>query len=267
MSDQQLPRNPGTPYEQMTAEELAALLRRDLEAEPGSGLDDETLLHVMQLYAGKTDKPPKTAREAFAEFQQDYLSQGEDSATRDEAELHRRKTRRWRFVTTSAAVVTLVLCAGFCVRAGVFKGGQPTFCQNRDSLVVSGACGKDGTASVREIARQCFPQWLPEGYECVQNRWSDEFCAAVYYRGEMSQEDCLTVSVQAIGANQNVRFYKDPESAKTFTHDGVSFYLYHNAQWTGAVGCTDGVLISVNAKASEEEMLRIVRSMPFHEGK
>ena len=275
MSDQRkLTENARRQYDQMTAQELEALIRADLEAEDSSGLDSETLLYVLQLYARlRPDQSPKTAQEAFAEFRRDYkLRENGQFAVKQElsdrncaSEMHRQRTKSWRYITTAVAMVTLVLFAGLCVRAGVYKGGQAVYRQNRDCLWVSGTYSEIAEGQVLQTAKMCFPQWLPEGYECVQTRWNDEVYTTVYRKGDPTGEDCLTVTFQALRPAGRLKLYKNPEPAKGFTHDTVRFYLYTNTQWHCAVGCVDGVVFSIRGKVSDEEILRMVQSMELNE--
>ena len=56
-------------YDRMSEEELAFVLRADLEAEHSADLDMEMLLYVMELYAQRqAARPSKTAKEAGAAF-------------------------------------------------------------------------------------------------------------------------------------------------------------------------------------------------------
>jgi hypothetical protein len=246
-------------YEALTATELGTVLCDDLKADGNRELDAETLLCVMQLYAQKqTDKPLKTAQEAYAEFCRDYMPQ---SASEHSSKIHRHKTRWWRYMTTAAAVVTLIMCAGLGVRGWVVKGGQLVYRQDHGILLVQGAYREGTKGHVRRIAEESFPQWIPEGYECAQTDWDSDTYNTVYYRGDPAQGDCLSICYQAVTLGSAMRFYKDPEQAKVITHDGTKFYLYTNGPVTGAVGSFGGMVVSVNGKLSDEEMIRLVKSM------
>lgn len=269
MSDErELSRHDFRDYEQMSAEELAAVLRADAEADSNSELDSETLLYVMKLYARRQkDKPVKTAQEAFASFRRDYLPRVNEPSVWTEEVLIAKppaKIKRWLPLTAAAAVLVLVLGVGTVGNSHLSKGGKPTYWQTRDYLVVSGNYNAEAVQNISEYAQQWYPQWLPEGYELTYTREDDESCGALYHYGAVAQEDSLNVTFRTLKASGAIRFSKNPEAAETFVHDGVRFYLYTNMERNCAVGCLDGIVISVNAKIPQEEIIRIVESMQLH---
>lgn len=248
-------------YEHMAAEELESVLRDDLEAGNDSQLDSETLLYVMQLYARKQKKPPKTAQEAYAEFCRDYLPDVHTLSEEGQFCCYRKKIRKWRLATSGAAILALLLGLGLCGGALVPRMGRPTCHQTRDFLTVRGAQSQQVITDLEEIARRCSPQWLPDGYEPVDAHRDGEYCSTVYCRGEPEREDTITVIFQTVGAGQRIQFQKDAASAGMMLHNGVRVYRYTNGQWNCALGCFDGILFQLTAKLSDEEMLRILTSM------
>lgn len=257
-------------YDNMTVEELTAVLREDLEAEDRSGLDDDTLFYVIQLYARKTDKPPKTAQEAYAVFLQDYLPKGAAPRLRkralkrmNDAAKRQFKLKRWRAMTVVLTVMVVVLAASITVSSRHTTSWEPVYRQERDYLILSGNHSFENTVNVPPLARQWYPRWLPEGYERIRNLHNTGHYLNHYQRRQSSEDDTLNINFDALTAGEVIRYFKNPDAAKQFEHGGVEFYLYTNMNRSCAVGCLDGIVIFVEGKISEEEVLRIVRSMPL----
>ena len=256
-------------YDQMTAEELAAVLRADAASDSASELDSETLLYVINLYAQRrTDRPTKTAREAFADFQRDYLPRAEvSSAWLEEVPVLPKgpsKTRRWLSLV-AAAVLILVLGMGTFAHSQLSGGGKPVYRQNRDCLTVSDNFSSRTEPDIPKLAQAWYPQWLPEGYQLLRTSVNADHYNRLYHRSATDEEDNLNISFTALHSGQRMRFYKNPEVAKPFVCQGVSFYLYTNVDQHCAVGCLDGVVISVSGKISEGQILQILASMPLGE--
>ena len=251
-------------YEQMTAEELAAVLREDAEAVPGSVLEDETLLYVMRLYAQRQKKKPaKTAQEAFADFRRDYLPRvNEPSVWMKETRLPKPavKLKRWLPLTAAAAALALVLGVGTLARPQLSKCGKPVYWQSRDYLMVGGNYNAAAARNILEFTKRRFPQWLPEGYELTGTIRDTQNGGVVYTYGSDTDER-LIITFQARGESNVSRFCKNPGPSETLVHDGVVFHLFSNMEHNCAVGCVDGVVIAVTAKVSQEEIIRIIESM------
>lgn len=260
-----------TAYDQMSAEELASILRADFEAADGSGLDDEALLYVMQLYADRQlTKPMKNAREAYTAFTKDYLPCIDDIELSDQesdsmiaVKKRQAKLRNRRVVAATAAVLALVLGFSMGVNSRHTATWEPMYRHSRDYLIVSGNYGHEPTGKVPTLARQWFPEWLPDGYERVLERWNDGEYKLHYRRGESWGDDTLNISFNALSAGETIKFYKSPMPVTQRKHDGVVFYLYRNLQRNCAVGCLNGVVIFVEGKISREVLLQIIESMPL----
>ncbi len=257
-------------YDRMSEEELASILRSDLETED-TDLDMETLLYVMELYAQRqTVKPSKTAEEAYADFRKNYLLSDSISHSHDqetEFMIRKRKTklRKRRAVAASAAVLALILGVGMGVHSRHTSTWRPVYRHYRNYLVLTGNYGHEHTKNIPDLARKWYPQWLPEGYEQVRELHNDENYMVLYQRGERCEEDTLNIDLDALICGETIKFYKNPDAAERFEHDGTVFYIYSNYERNCAVGCRDGVVISVNGKISKEELIRIIESMPLSE--
>lgn len=256
-------------YDRMSEEELACVLRADLWEE--AGLDMETLLYVMELYAQRQAvKPPKTAEEAYADFRTKHLISGGVSDSYDQEtefmiKKRKAKLRKRRAVAVAAAVLALVLGAGMGVHSRQTSTWRPVYRHHRDCLVLTGNYGHEHTEHVPDLAHKWYPQWLPEGYERVRELHSDEKYMVHYQRGETWEEDTLNINFDALTRGETIKFYKNPEAAERFEHDGTVFYVYSNYERNCAVGCRNGVVISVNGKMTRAELLRIIQSMPLSE--
>ena len=260
-------------YDRMSEEELASVLCADLETEEDTGLDMETLLYVMELYAQRqTVKPPKTAEKAYADFRKNYLlsngvSHSHDQETEFMIRIRKTKLRKRRAVAVSAAVLILILGVSMGVHSRHTSTWRPVYRHYRDYLVLTGNYGHEHTQNIPDLASKWYPQWLPEGYERIREMHSDEKYMAHYQRGETWEEDTLNIDFDALTRGETIKFYKNPEAAERFEHDGTVFYVYSNYERNCAVGCRDGVVISVNGSISEEELIRIIESMPLSESK
>lgn len=250
-------------YDRMTGEELESVLRADLEAEEAA-LDMETLLYVMELYAQwQTVQPPKTVEEAYAAFLQNHLAHENERMI----SIRERKARlrKRRAVAVSAAVLALILGVGMGVHSRHTSTWRPVYRHHRDYLVLTGNYGHEHTQNIPDLAHKWYPQWLPEGYERIRELHSDEKYMAHYQRGETWEEDTLNIDFDALTCGETIKFYKNPEAAEPFEHDGTVFYVYRNYERNCAVGCRDGVVISVNGKMTRAELLRLIQSMPLSE--
>ncbi len=251
----QLPeRNHRSLYDQMSAEELACVLRADLAASDGSGLDTETLLYVMQLYAARQKiKPPRSAEESYAALLREQgLPQKECRSGRC----------GWRAVAAAAAALVLVLGVHFVAKSHSAETWEPVCRQNRDYLMVS-SYYPEPTMDIPALAQQWYPRWLPEGYERVRELRTDAYYSSFYQLAGGTEEDVLNISFRALTAGQTVKFYNNPERTELFAHGGVKFYLYTNVQRNCAVGSLNGVVIFLEGQISREELLQIICSMPL----
>lgn len=256
-------------YEQMTTEELAAVLRADSEEGNGFELDSETLLYVMRLYAQRrTDKPAKTAEEAFAAFRRDYLPRVHEPSvwTQEDAPVESAGKRHgniklWRSMAAAAAALALVLSLGTLAQSHFNKAGRPIYWQNRDYLFVSSNFSAETVPNIPQIAQKWYPQWLPEDFEQVHSHCEDEYYGISYHRIGSGELDTLNIHFSAFDSGGTKRFFKNPEEAVFFIHDGVRFYRYTNVERVCAVGYLEGVLVFVDGMISEEELLHIVQSM------
>lgn len=255
-------------YEQMTAEELAAVLRADAEADSSSALDDETLLYIMRLYAQRQEeKPAKTAQEAFAAFQRDYLPRVNEPSVWTEEELIPKPTakiKRWLPLTAAAAALALVLGVGTIANSHLLKDSRPTYWQNGDYLVVSGNYNAAAARNISDFTEHWYPEWLPEGYELSGISGDGKSCHALYQNGMTTEVSCLSITFQVLNASGVARFSKNPGNSKTVVHDGVQFHLYTNMGRNCAVGYLKGIVIYIDAPVSHEEIVRIIESMQLH---
>lgn len=250
-------------YDRMTEEELESVLRADLEAEEAA-LDMETLLYVMELYAQRqTVKPPKTVEEAYAAFLQNHLKHENERMI--SIKMRKARLRKRRAVAVSAAVLALILGVGMGVHSRHTSTWKPVYRHHRDYLVLTGNYSHEHTKDIPALACKWYPQWLPEGYERIRELHSDEKYMAHYQRGETWEEDTLNIDFDALTRGETIKFYKNPEAAERFEHDGTVFYVYSNYERNCAVGCRNGVVISVNGKMTRAELLRMIESMPLSE--
>lgn len=240
-------------YDQMSAEELACVLRADLAAAEGAGLDMETLLYVMGLYADRqTVKPPLTAKEAYAAILREQRGTSPKS---------RFKLYRGCAIVAAAAVVVLALGCHTVANSRKIENWEPVFRQDSDYLMVSGNYCHEATQNVPTLAQRWYPQWLPEDYEQVRELRNDGYYGCFYQLCEGGEEHTWNIAFHALTAGQTIKFLKTPELVELYEHDGTEFYLYTNGQRNCAVGCLKGVVINVEGQLSREDLIRLIQSM------
>lgn len=242
-------------FDQMSEEELAHILRADLAESNGSGLDTDTLLYVMELYAGRqTTKPPRSARDSYAAFRR---QQGVTAKKRD------CRPKVWRQAWIIMAAMALILVLGPSAYSNKVTTWKPIYQHHRDYRVLVCNSGHEQPVDIPVLAQQWYPRWLPEGYERVSEIWDDQEYINFYQFSNGGEFDTLIIRFGAITSGQRRHYFKNPEPTERLEHDGVEFYLYTNMQRNCAVGCLDGVVISVEGQISREELIRIIQSMPF----
>lgn len=285
-------------YDKMSDEELAAIRRRDLLASPEEQLSADELIYISQLYCHRTGQAnlfTKSAEEAFAQFEQQYMPKEPGEVARqqeqEEADLqetmnllrqlsrseeknqkrHGRTFRRYMLIAAIVAVVVSLMvvpvnASGQTVFKTIVIWAKETFQFISPDQISTEDFVED--TQFQEFLRQngvttTVPSLIPKGYTFLQNSVIGEgdhiSCQALY---QLDEESFLSIIVDVIAPGGLSFVEQSGDVYEGLKINGTEYFLFSNLEHTVAVWNSNSYQHIITAPISKEEMKIMLYSIP-----
>jgi hypothetical protein len=285
-------------YDKMSDEELAAIRRRDLLASPEEQLSADELIYISQLYCRRTGQAnlfTKSAEEAFAQFEQQYMPKEPGEVARqqeqEEADLqetmnllrqlsrseeknqkrHGRTFRRYMLIAAIVAVVVSLMvvpvnASGQTVFKTIVIWAKETFQFISPDQISTEDFVED--IQFQEFLRQngvatTVPSLIPKGYTFLQNSVIGEgdhiSCQALY---QLDKKTFLSIAVDAITPGSLSYVEQSGDVYEGLKINGTEYFLFSNLEHTVAVWNSNSYQHIITAPISKEEMKIMLYSIP-----
>ena len=285
-------------YDKMSDEELAAIRRRDLLASPEEQLSADELIYISQLYChrtGRKDLFAKSAEEAFAQFEQQYMPKEPGEVARqqeqEEADLQetmdllrqlsqpkekttkgsRRTFRRYMLIAAIVAVVVSLMvvpvnASGQTVFKTIVIWAKETFQFISPDQISTEDFVED--TQFRDFLLQhgvttSVPSLIPKGYTLIKNNaQGDEYHMGYSALYQLDEESFLAISVCEITPGSLGYVEQSGDTYEGLKINGTECFLFHNLKRTVAVWNADGYQHIITGPISKEEMKIMLYSIP-----
>lgn len=266
-------------YDAMTTEELAEILRLDLDAPQEQESDTEVLLHIMEVLAQRK-KPEKTAFEALESFRQNYMPEEDQTASvlNCKKKINSRKPARWlRTLAATAAVVALILLTSVTAKAfgmdiwkAVVKWTEDTFHISIGEHSDASDPGENDAlpyASLEEalekggVALSLAPAWIPDGYLLTEITIEDTPRQKIYRATYQTNNTLLRITVREY-LNSDPEYIEQGEGLiETYEASGITYYLFANNSKTQAVWINESFECYILGELTISELKAMIDSI------
>lgn len=268
-------------YDTMTTEELEEILRLDASAPEGEESDTELLLYVMGVLANKNKNTVtgKTAQEAWESFQQNYLTEEDESPDDQQKHTKRRISAPWlRRLVAAAAVIAVLICVPIAAKAfgwdelwhGFAKWAKETF-----SFVSEESAGvpdpdteyNGEIASLKELLEQgecdptIIPTWIPDGFVLEKLERDATPMRDVYRALYTNGEQVLRIRVQNFLSADAQTVEIEEDFSEIYTISGIEYYIFENSDQIRAVWIVDSYQCMISGDISIEELKLMIDSI------
>lgn len=268
-------------YDTMTTEELEQILRLDASAPEGEKSDTESLLYVMGVLANRRKKNStgKTALEAWESFQQNYLSEAEESPEHRHKPTSGRTAPPWlgRLIA-AAAVVVLVVCIPLTANALGWEEVWEVFARwaketfsfvSSEDVEVSDPAADDELeyTSLQDMLERnnrpydMVPTWIPDGYVLERLEKDITPVQEIYRAFYLDGEKELTIRVRSYLQGDPDKIEVNGELIETDEISGVQYYIFFNEDQIRAVWSIDSYQCNIAGDLSIEEIKQMINSI------
>lgn len=274
-------------YDAMATEELEEILRLDAEAPEGTESDTDLLLYVMEILAKRRrveGRAGKTAQEALASFQQNYLPRKGRHALRSREDGYPKLFYLRRGFAAAAAAFAILVCAGITSYAlGYnlwnvkpewnqdefhFVTDEPeafTLPARNDALpslrLTDGSTSFQEILSLRGLDPNLIPSQIPEGFT-ISDIYINEDPDMTDYTAYYDHGDrVLIISVRPFDPDVRGRIEKSGDSVEMYEAGGTIYYIFPNNRSNIAVWFHDGYECFMGGDVTVEELKEMIHSI------
>ena len=274
-------------YEEMSLEQLEALLRVDFQSPDGDETCTEAILQITESIARRQPSGPDVDA-AWEQLQTQYLPRlrrlrpaGWSSASRTH---YAAGTRRHIRRTACGVLVIAALVAALTATAQARGGIRRLIAQWTDEVFTFVSVGDagaeaeplpipeeppaDGYADIRSalaelgINTPAAPSWIPEGFTRelleIEPLFTDS--SAIVYAYYNRDGDSLVINI-LVNSDGGTSWQKDEGAAEIFEAGGVTHYLMENAGRQTAVWVNGPLECALSGDITREELKQIIQSI------
>lgn len=268
-------------YDTMTTEELEQILRLDASAPEGEESDTESLLYVMGVLANRRKKNStgKTALEAWESFQQNYLSEAEESPEHRHKPTSGRTAPPWlgRLIA-AAAVVVLVVCIPLTANALGWQEVWEVFARwaketfsfvSSEDVEVSDPAADDELeyTSLQDMLERnnrpydMVPTWIPDGYVLERLEKDITPVQEIYRAYFVDGEKELMIRVQTYMPSDVYNVEIEEGGAEVYEAAGIEYYIISNVDQIRFVWIANSYECNVSGDLSIDEVKKMIDSI------
>lgn len=267
-------------FDNMTTEELEALLRQDIDAPEGQELDETALLYAVQLLASRKRNPDgsgSSAPEAYASYLRNYLYDAEDPEPAQEKQKKPRTSPfGWfRGMGAAAAVLVVLFLGALSARAFgldildvVVKWTGETFCfagQGQDfrepDLTDDPYKSLEEALHAANIKEPLVPTWIPEGYELTGISIDETYKQTIYMARYKNGQKELKISVRDYLDVAPLYVEKSEGLIETYETAGVTYYIFSNLENIMAIWIKGSYECYVSGNVTVEDLKMMIDSI------
>lgn len=270
-------------YDAMSSEELAQLLRLDSEEPEAEGLDDDALLYITGILAEreKPNRTGKTAQEAWASFQQNYLYEEEEPVASHQEYKAQKRSKPWvRRAIAAAVVAILAVCIPVTAKAlkwekiinvvAKWTAGTFYFAQEEptEPLKASDDEQMRQFTSLQQALAQTgrksdiVPTWIPDGFVVERVEVDVHPEKRNYMAHYANGEQTLVICVYTYFADGSQRMEISENVMEIYLSGGKEYYITTNNQKIKAIWMRDSYECFISGDVSIDEMKRMIDSIP-----
>ena len=269
-------------YNEMTTEQLREILRKHAHGELEKEPDTEELFYIMEVLANRESENPekqiKSTEEAYETFVKHYAPEMAEDKQIPFLKRSAIATRWMKRVAVVAIVFVALTTAAVSAKAFAPDFWEKVAIWTREffhfEAVIDGTEGQepDKEANIElnsllevmdryEAPRELVPNWIPEGYICVdangKNTPKALSISAVYDK----EGEQLIFQIRREFGSDPVQIEKNEELIEIYTADGVDYYIFSNDKFMQTAWIVGEYECIIIGNLTMEEMKKVIDSI------